>query len=210
MVTRPRSLYVTGGAATGKSTFLHSVIDRLGLHYGPLVDLHARPNDKPHGNTGKVVTTTLRGHHLVSDDAELVGVYLGVRRDFFPGSDGLARSSSPAGDEWLHRYPLPSIIVSEGQTLGTRRFLTALHTTTDLLLVHLVAPFHVQQARSAARGHPQSDSLLKRTVTVHDNVLADLDPLGVRVAELDTTDDQAYQETLTLSTEWLAWSLVTV
>lgn len=177
-----RSVYVIGGAGSGKSTFTAELLTELGYHWtGPLKDLHSAPNAR-----GTVVT--LRGHEMRGEEQSVL--YLGVMRDEFPGTDGLDRASSFVGTEWLHREygDLPDVIIAEGATLASRPFLTALHETTDLLLVHLYVDPVVADLRFLQRGSSQPDSFVKNTVTRSVNLLRDMAKLGVDCATVDTAN----------------------
>lgn len=189
-----QSLYIIGGSGTGKSTFMEQLLllDGLFRYYpGPLTDLHTVKNAR--GNP-----VTLRGHRL-GDDV----LYLGVLRDSFPGTDGLDRASSIAGEAWLKTGAAEglSVIVAEGATLATRRFLGALNAHTDLLLVHLVADDSVRQARFAARGSNQDPSFAKNTATRSANLARDI---PANVLTIDSGDRAAWDLGLDLSAIWLA------
>lgn len=150
-----------------------------------MVDLHAKPNKKN--------VVTLRGHDL-SDG----GLYLGCMRESFPGTDGLDRASSVTAEEWLDlgmhsgcRY-----IVAEGATLATRRFISALHRHTSLLLVHLVADDFVKDLRFAQRGSNQADSFITGTATRSENLVRDMAKLGVESRTVDTADPDEWSEAM--------------
>lgn len=172
-----RSVYVVGGAGSGKSTFTGQLIDRLELRYGPLVDLYSQRNAK--------ALVTLRGHELLNPAGSRVGMYLGVKRDSFPGTDGLDRASSPTGAAWLAARDIakPPVIIAEGATLATKPFLAALRAYTDLLLVHLWAPPEEIQRRFFERGSNQAPTFVATTVTRSANRAAELD----RVLHVDSS-----------------------
>lgn len=179
-----RSVYVLGGAGTGKSTFTTELLAEL-PEPGPLTDLHMKPNRK--------ARVTLRGHP-VGD-----GVYLGVLRDWHPGTDGLDRASSQTGVEWLERYDLPRWILAEGATLATRPFLAALHAHTELLLVHLHASLDTRLARFAARGTAQDPSFVRATETRSANRLREAQIAGWSWLSIDTGDPEAWEIGLDLA-----------
>lgn len=182
-----QSVYVVGGAGAGKSTFMQAMLDQVESFWmGPLTDLHTKAN-------AKGTPVTLRGHRLSGD-----GLYLGCMRDWFPGTDGLDRASSLPGEEWLvhggaeaYKY-----IVSEGATLSSRRFLTALHRHTNLLLVHLHVDPMIADLRFLQRGTTQAESFVQITVTRSANVAADMRKLGVQVLSVDTEHEDAWQGAL--------------
>lgn len=177
-----QSVYLVGGAGTGKSTFMQEMLDVSNRSMGPLVDLCQEPNSR-----GTVIT--LRGHEVGTD-----GMYLGCMRESFPGTDGLDRVSYIPGEKWLREARLPRFIVSEGATLAVRRFLTVLHETTDLLLVHLWADDFVKELRFHQRGSSQDEKFVLATATRSANLVADMAKVGVRYLSVDTSD----------TLEWLA------
>lgn len=177
-----RSVYIIGGAGTGKSTFTAQLLQ--GMEFGPLEDLHALRNAK--------ALVTLRGHRLADG-----GMYLGCMRDEFPGTDGLDRASSPTGEAWLRdAEELPEWIVSEGSTLATRRFILALHEYTDLLLVHLRADEFIKELRFLERGSNQADSFVTATATRAQNLLNDMDKVGIPSIDVDSADECDWDQAL--------------
>lgn len=169
-----QSVYLIGGAGSGKSTFMDQLLARLDLPMGPLVDLASRPN-------ARGVKITLRGHYLGEE-----GVYVGCMRESFPGTDGLDRASSIAGELWLEQAHLPDFIVSEGNTMATRRFISALHKHTSLLLVHLQADDFVKELRFLQRGSTQAEQFVRQTATRAANLLDDMRRAGVDDMSIDT------------------------
>ena len=189
-----KSVYVLGGAGTGKSTFMQNLLNELPVALDPeLQDLHSKPNAR-----GNLVT--LRGHDL-RQAGEQWGVYLGVWREQFPGSDGLDRASSPTGEEWLHKHregfdgdgSLPERIIGEGATLATRRFLTALNLTTDLLVIALRCDPVVHDLRLLNRGAGQVSSFVLSTVTKTENLVRDLEKELATVRWVDSDDREDWQ-----------------
>jgi hypothetical protein len=186
-----KAVYVIGGAGAGKSTFMADLFTVGQFAPEPLEDFHSKRNAK--------ALVTLRGHRLwVTDQDGLQGLYIGLLRDQFPGTDGLDRATSPTGEEWLRegKHEEFDFIVSEGNTLGTRRFLTALHDTTDLLLVHLWAEEFVKELRFYERGSDQSMSFVTATATRSKNLLRDMNALGVKSLNVDTTSIPEWDESL--------------
>lgn len=198
-----QAVYIIGGAGTGKSTFTAELLDRLGMRLGPLEDLHSKPNAR-----GTVVT--LRGHTM--SNRNLLGLYLGVMREKFPGSDGLDRASSLPGEEWLHKHQegfngsgdLPDVILGEGSTLATRRFLTALNLTTDLLILHLMCDPVVHDLRLFGRGAGQDESFVKSTVTRAYNLAKDMDKELADVRVIQTDDPLSWTAGLLAAESHLA------
>lgn len=170
-----RSVYIIGGAGTGKSTFTGELLRRVGEPLGPLEDLYTKPNSRG-------TQITLRGHRVGRE-----GLYLGCMRDSFPGTDGLDRVSYIPGEEWLEGS-LPDFIIGEGATLAVRRFIRALHMNTELLLVHLTCEDWVKELRLAERGSEQADSFVLGTATRAANLARDMQAEGVQVVTAETSE----------------------
>ncbi len=183
-----RSIYVVGGAGAGKSTFTGQLID--GMEHEPLTELHTTPIK----NGDRV---PLRGHRLRYGEVD--GVYLGVLRDSFPGSDGLARTSGVPGEEWLQTGELPSFLISEGATLATRRFLSALHQATDMLLIHLHASDEVKIERFAERESAQDPKFVRGSATRAFNRMTEALEAGAVCLSIDSTDEGAWELGLDLA-----------
>lgn len=198
-----RSVYIIGAAGAGKSTFTAELLDNMYVDLGPLEDLHAKPNAG-----GNIVT--LRGHRMYSKgdiQRGYEGLYLGVMRDKFPGSDGLDRASSPTGEEWLEKAPLgalPNIIVGEGATLATRRFLYALNKHTELLVIALKCDPVVHDLRLLARGAGQVSSFVQSTVTKTENLVRDLLMQGATVLTVDSAEQEDWTAALETAENHLA------
>lgn len=187
-----QSLYVIGGAGAGKSTFMSDLFDVMGLEHMELEDFHVKPNKKN--------DVTLRGHRVVSQNNRR-GLYIGLLRASFPGTDGLDRATSPTGEEWLQIGGAKKFdfVLGEGNTLGTRRFLSALHEHTDLLLIHLWAEEFIKELRFRERQSSQSSSFVTSTATRSDNLLRDMTKIGVRSLSIDSSDSESWDETLQTS-----------
>lgn len=180
------SVYVIGGAGTGKSTFTQSLLDMSNRSMGPLEDLHQKPNSR-----GTVIT--LRGHRVGLD-----GMYLGCMRDSFPGTDGLDRVSYIPGEDWLFTEGRERLefLIAEGATLAVRRFITALHHTTDLLLVLLEADDFVKELRFGERGSTQDEKFVLATATRSTNLARDMAKEGVKVWTVDSADPDEWDQAL--------------
>lgn len=189
-----RSVYIIGGAATGKSTFMDALVGgALGAEFGSYGPLY----------TGKEASTgrarTLCGHRLYVPGVAEPGVYIGQHREWFPGTDGLDLVISPTAAEYLRVGDLPSIIVAEGAVLSTPKFLTALHQETNLLLLHLRAPDDVVVERVAQRGSANHNAeFLLRTKTRASNTLATMRKAGVAWMSIDTTEPEDIEDALDL------------
>lgn len=174
-----RSVYIVGGAGVGKSTFTGELLDLSNRSMSPLEDFHSTANAR-----GSIVT--LRGHRVGTD-----GVYLGLMRDAFPGSDGLDRASSITGEEWLETGGHKEFdwILSEGSTLATRRFLGALKAHTDLLVVHLHCNDEMKAKYLAKRGSKQDPQFVAATATRSVNLCRDV---AAPILVVDTGDQDAW------------------
>jgi hypothetical protein len=200
-------VYILGGACTGKSTLTGQLLDLL-PELGPLEDLWRVKNSR-----GSWVT--LRGHYLGDPDGpsedgyeyrdlDQLGLYLGMMRDQFPGTDGLDRVSGLPGEIWLQRGRLPGYLVAEGATLATKRFLAALHECTDLLLVHLWTTEDVKAARFVERGSNQDPKFVRATETRAKNRTEEMRELGTRILAFNSDDPDAWDVGLDMAAEHLS------
>jgi len=176
-----QSVYIIGGAGTGKSTFTAELLKRLGAALGPLEDLYSKPNSR-----GTVIT--LRGHEMANSARWESGLYLGCMRNEFPGTDGLDRVSYIPGEEWLATARLPDILIGEGATLAVRRFLYALDVSTNLLVIHLTTDEMVKEIRLAQRGADQDEKFIAGTATRSENLATELSKAGVQIVTADTSE----------------------
>ena len=192
-----RSVYVVGGAGTGKSTFMAELLEALDPgDIGALVDLHSKRNAK--------ANVTLRGHYLEMSVGH--ALYLGVLREGnHPGTDGLDRASGLTGEEWLETEAhLPPFILAEGATLATTRFLGALNRTTELMVILLTCDDEAEKARRfEQRGTTQKSSFVKSTATAAANRYAELEKEGARSLCVDSTDPAAWDVALGLAEAWV-------
>ena len=150
-----RAVYVIGGAGTGKSTFMAELLCRLGVRLEPLSVLWEGQIQKKAGP----VNVRLRGQTWSG------GVYLGVLRPEFPGTDGLDNACLPIARDWLDRAELPPLILGEGMLMGTQSFLPHLAQASDLMVAHLVLPEEERLRRVTARGHEFNPVWSAQTVT---------------------------------------------
>lgn len=186
---KPRSVYVLGGAGTGKTFFVASVLRDLEVELGPLTDYSSLHH--------KGRSVKFQGHPFED------GVYLGILGDpKNPGTDALDRICSPAGAAWLHFAHLPGRIIGEGATLTTTTFLNALVERTELLAFHLTADPMVTDLRLLARGSNQKPSFINNTRTRALNAAKRLRE-EVPVVEVETDVDDSFQSGLLHATTWL-------
>lgn len=184
-----RSVYILGGAGTGKSTFTEQLT--ANLKFGELESLYSRHNGRG--------TVHLRGHWLSPGD----GVYLGVKREHHPGTDGLDWTSSPSGEQWLKEGYLPHYIIAEGATLSTKRFMTALAEETELMMILLEAPAEVVEQRFADRGTDQDRRFVSATVSRSLNMMSYMLTRSDLDMTCDTTDAEDWEFTLGFAKDFL-------
>ena len=168
-----RSIYVIGGAGTGKSTFMELLLARVGAQLGPVEELHVQTQTR----LGKPLRCVLRGQRWPG------GVYLGILRPEFPGTDALVNTTGPVAREWLQEGQLPEMLVGEGLLLSSRPFLALLAACTDALMVHLTVPEEARLRRVQDRGHSFNAGWSRQTVTRAANTAQHLRGKGVQVAE---------------------------
>lgn len=178
------SVYILGSAGAGKSTFMDQLLSGLGAQPGGLEELCSLPNRKN--------TVYLRGHRLIEPGTTREGMYLGVRRDNFPGTDGLDRASSPVGEKWLREGPGVGYVLAEGATLGTNRFLTALAETTRALVVLLAVSPEAAQIRFEQRGSSQDPTWVRATATRAANRANEAAAAGALLLRIDSEDPLAW------------------
>ena len=194
-MSKPKAIYIIGGAGAGKSTFMRQVLDRIEAELKPLEDLHAKRNAK--------ALVTLRGQAFESSVGP--GMYLGLMRDQHPGTDGLDRASTPTAVEWLglEEGNLP-MIVAEGATLSTKAFFQPLSITHDLMVVHLKVDEMIRDLRFAQRGTTQKDAFVKSTETRSQNMANFALDLGSHVLTVDTEFPDGVSRAVTKCTNHLS------
>lgn len=181
-----RSAYVVGGSGVGKSTFAWAVLESLDVEIGRARDFARLPG----GGKDSHRMRRIRGHRLGEN-----GMYLGVLRAEYPGTDGLDKVINPVACEWvkgMSEDERPDYLLGEGGRLGRVGFLSELALVSDLLLVHLYADPMVTYHRLAAQGEVKegrADMSRKRVKTVFDSVSL----LGTcRAMEVDTGDTEEW------------------
>jgi hypothetical protein len=117
---------------------------------------------------------------------ESFGVSLGYRRKAFSGTDALGMSVNPQACAWAALGARDfEQVWGEGARLANKAFLMALHGSTDLTVVELVAPGRILDERCAQRGSEQSLSWRQGAGTRAANLSSQLMMLGVRVVTID-------------------------
>jgi ribose 1,5-bisphosphokinase PhnN len=195
-----QSVYVIGGAGSGKSTFTRHLLDRTGAATGPCEVFHRRR--KTDG-----VMDPISGHWLYPyDDTCPTGLYIGRLRESFPGTDGLSRSCTPVGVEWLETAELPDYILAEGATLATEGFLSALAARTELMVVHLMADPDEVRRRMLKRGSNQKESFIKSTVTRSANTSDRMFRSGAVVLDIDSGQIDAWNWAAEEAISWMGFT----
>lgn len=130
-----RSLYLIGPPGSGKSTLMQRL----------LAPWEAGPAER-------LTSREMFGHRLTDGDG-CEGMYLGVLREQFPGTDGLSMSVNPQAVLWLESGGAAGLdlILGEGTRLGNRKFLAALAERTTMTLIHLTADLEVLRERTLSR-----------------------------------------------------------
>lgn len=173
----PRAVYLIGAPATGKSTAMAALLDRLPVDLGPEERIYPVTTKQFHGQALESII-----------DGTRLGWSLGVSRDGgFPGTDALGMAASGEATKWAQEGTMPYWVIGEGRRLGIHRFLSTLARRTSLLVAHLVAPDDELDARCEARGSDQASSFRKSGATQAANVAAELERSGVNVVTIDST-----------------------
>ena len=164
-----QSVYIVGAPGTGKSTLMDLLVSGLGLEWGP-----------PEKMRREVFVHTLLA------EGEVRGVYLGVHRPEFPGTDALSASVHPQAVTWLQTAELPPLVLAEGVKLSSPKFLVHLDRVSPLLLVHLTSDPDTTAARVEGREHQLSKQYCAAGRTRAANVAETMSALGVPVLTIDT------------------------
>ena len=179
-----RSVYVIGGAGSGKSTFAADVLTHLGVDPGETVELYRGPG----GGKDAFRQRRIRGH-LLKAGGDTRGTYVGVLRPEFPGTDGLDKVILPVAVRWVTNEPIPgSYLLAEGLRLGNVEFLSTLAAQSELHVFHLTVDPIVADLRYAARKSTQPDQFIHASRTRAAKLAVDLRAAGIRVEDYDTTD----------------------
>lgn len=195
-----RSVYLVGPPGSGKSTLTDSILEGMGVDLGPVRDLRV-------GYIKRRKLSALRsatiGQPLLRDGEEL-GVYLGARREQFPGTDAINKNNQRVAVEWALNGAAERVL-GEGLRLGNKGFIGALALETDLLLIHLDAPDEVLLERRAGRdGDKITGTFAKTARTRAENltVWAESQP-GIKVLRVDTTSELAVRAARGKAVVWL-------
>ena len=192
-----RTVYILGGAGTGKSTFTAELLAPFAL--GPLEIFHEEPLVRGKGRPAMI---KVRGH-LVETAEGVDGLYLGQMREEFPGTDGLDRVCGPAVNAWLRAGILPEFIIAEGALLANPRQLPVLAEETDLLVLHFTVDEMIADLRFLARGSNQAPTYVATTVTKSAKMAKLMRESGVEVLDVDTEDPAQWSAAKDRAREWL-------
>lgn len=195
-----RSVYVCGGPGAGKSTFTQQLMDRAGINLGGLQSIHQKMNSKN--------LVTLRGHEATAPWAGKPGIYLGVMRDQFPGTDAMDRASHQPAIEWLGlvAYGLayePQFLVSEGKNLALKPFLAGLRAVGPTLLVHLTVDPVVADIRFIQRGAGVADTYLRSCNSQSANLYDYATTNQIPAVSCDSTDPEQWEAALASAVSFL-------
>lgn len=162
-------VYFCGPPAAGKSTLMAKLTEAC-LYV-------ARAKPIPHN----VLVNGITGY--------TVGLYLGKRREQFPGTDTLAMNISPKAKEFARSLaPTGGVLLGEGDRLGFPGFIGACaEAGMDVTLVHLTASGRVLDERCEQRGSGQDATWRKGRATKAANLAAWASSAGLRVVTLDTS-----------------------
>jgi len=166
-MSNPKAIYIVGGAGSGKSTLMKSILKIMTTVLDPLKTLHTETNKVGH-------RINLYGHEFNSDIFG-PGVYLGKMRSEYPGTDALGQGAQVAMKGFLAQGSGPSLfILGEGYRFTTRPVLSALGETHELTLVHLDAPVDYLLGRAEASGKETSERQIRQSTTQSGKVARDL------------------------------------
>lgn len=192
-----RSVYILGGAGTGKSTFTAELLAPFAL--GPLEIFHEEPLAR---GKGRPALIKVRGH-LVETAEGVGGLYLGQMREEFPGTDGLDRVCGPAVNAWLRAGILPDFIIAEGALLANPRQLPVFAEETELLVLHFTVDEMIADLRFLQRGSNQAPTYVATTVTKSAKMAKLMRESGVEVLDVDTADPAQWSAAMDRAREWL-------
>lgn len=192
-----RAVYVIGPSGSGKSTFVSEVISNSGITFGPNESVHTCMSSR----LGKPFPVTITGHTMYCD-GKYLGKYIGVMREYFPGSDGLISNSSITATDWALRASFGSVL-AEGSKLGTRRFLAALEVNFDLMVVSLDATEEELFRRRSERESKTTEDNALRTVARSRRLAKDLKNLGYYVLDVDSASVDSWNMAVKKASEWL-------
>lgn len=192
-----RSVYVLGGAGTGKSTFTAELLSSWEL--GPLEIFHEEPLVR---GKGRPALIKVRGHLVETPDG-IGGLYLGQMRPEFPGTDGLDRVCGPAVNAWLRAGILPDFIIAEGALLANPRQLPVFAEETELLVLHFTVDEMIADLRFLQRGSNQAPTYVATTVTKSRKMAKLMRESGVEVLDVDTEDPDQWRGALDRARSWL-------
>ena len=192
-----RTVYILGGAGTGKSTFTAELLEPWDL--GPLEIFHEEPLVRGKGRPAMI---KVRGH-LVETPEGVGGLYLGQMRPEFPGTDGLDRVCGPAVNAWLRAGILPDFIIAEGALLANPRQLPVFAEETELLVLHFTVDEMIADLRFLQRGSNQAPTYVATTVTKSAKMARLMRESGVEVLDVDTADPAQWSAAKDRAREWL-------
>lgn len=180
-----KAIYLVGPMGCGKSSTMAAILDLLGVGTGDWFRIWPTTHDEFRGEPLEdIVTGAVRG------------LYLGIHRGEFSGTDAIGMASHSEAVHWLEDSPeLPDLILGEGARLCTKGFLTTLAGRSDLTVGYLTAPQAVLDERLERRWATQdkvsgrSESFRKGTATRAINAVANEAGALFRTVVFDTSQD---------------------
>jgi GTPase SAR1 family protein len=159
LISKKYAIYIVGSPGVGKSTLMKSLI--ANLTFSEKVSLEG----------------TFYGHEFDN------GVYLGLFRDEYPGTDGLVLTCAPDAEKYVSSTEAP-ILIGEGSKFTYARFFQSMTVNRTLIIIKLIASRQELEARRKQRNSNQNPSWLKATDTRIFKALNNVN--NVQVLTLDT------------------------
>ena len=168
-----RALYLIGAPGVGKSSVMDELLSEWTVEEEAV----------------RLAPTLLFGHWMARDDE--VGLYVGVRRPKFSGTDAFGMAVMPHAVSWVESAELPDLVLAEGAKLGSPKFLVPLSRRAELLVALLTASPEVLADRRAARATNQDSTWLRGAETRAREAARRCRQAGLRVVEVDASGTSA-------------------
>lgn len=166
-MSKAKAIYIIGGAGSGKSTLMQSLLKLTTTGLDPVKVLHTELNKADH-------RINLYGQEFNSKFFGS-GVYLDKMRSQYPGTDALGQGAQVAMKGYLSRgLGDENFILGEGYRFTTRPVLELLGETHDLTLVHLSSSIEYLLEKAAEAGKETSERQIRQSVTQSGKVAREL------------------------------------